>query len=146
MASAESGIVVTNVRSGLADVGRALPVAQGAASLEEGGDRSVTVEGDVPVVEFLDPGGFEQGLRLRGVADVLAVGVGVTDEVLGGRIVGEQGGTFSTCQDDHGVVEDGRPSIDLLMGGQQFSVAGDDTADLGSNQLDESLLGRGRLA
>ena len=75
--------------SGLVDGGGAVPVAQGPAVFEECSDRCVTVERDVSVVEVDD--GFEQGLGFWHVADVLAVGVGVADEVLAGGVLGERG-------------------------------------------------------
>ena len=56
-------------------------------------------------------------------------------------VLGEQGPASAVGEDDHGVVQDGRAAVDLLVGWHQLSVAGDDTADLRSDELDERSFG-----
>ena len=55
-------------------------------------------------------------------------------------------GAIGRGEDDHGVVEDGRAAVDLLVGWHELPVAGDDTADLRGDELDEGPFGGGRLA
>ena len=55
-------------------------------------------------------------------------------------------GAVGRGEDGDGVVEDRRAAVDLLVGRHELAVAGDDTADLRGDELDERAFGGGRLA
>src|SRR5207302_10812291 len=96
------------------------------------------------VYQVAEPGRLEQRGGVACVADELAVRVGVGDEVAGGRDQGQFRGPVLGHQDDDGVVQDRRPAVELLVGGQPGTVAGINAADGRRDELHVDVLLPGR--
>ena len=98
------------------------------------------VQADEAVVgQAAKSGCLEQRASVAGVADELAVGVGVGHEVTHRGLSGQRGRAVLGGEQDHGVVEHGRAAVDLLIGWRMMAVAVIDAADRGGDELDVDL-------